>query len=444
MPTRRPGGERTISRVSEPEDETFRASVRDWLTANLPPELVGKGGPGREHELIAERLAWERRLGEAGWIGLGWPEADGGRGLPWRQQVIFHEEYARAGAPGRTGHIGEQLLGPTLLMFGTAEQKARFLPGILAGTTLWCQGYSEPEAGSDLAGLRTRAVLGSDGRWRVDGQKVWTSLAQVADWCFVLARTDFSAERHRGLSCLLVPMRQAGVDVRPIVQLTGTSEFNEVFFSGAVAEDMIGSPGDGWRVAMGTLSVERGVAVFGQQLGFQREFSAVLSLARSGGRLADPDIAARIADAWIGLQVLRFTTEFSSADVAPSIAKLLWSSWHQRLGELAVDVAGPSATLAGPSYELTDEQRLFLFTRADTIYGGSSEIQRNIVAERGLGLPRGLHRLRGHRRAGRTACRDAVAAVAIRAGHLEAADRGAGDVRAGGSGAVRRSGGGAG
>ena len=376
-------------------DEQFRAEVRDWLAANLPPELVGAGGPGREHELVPERLAWERTLGAAGWIGLGWPEADGGRELPWRQQAIFYEEYARAGGPGRVGHIGEQLLGPTLLMFGTAEQKQRFLPGILAGTTMWCQGYSEPEAGSDLAGLRTRAVLGSDGRWRVDGQKVWTSLAQFADWCFVVARTDFSAERHHGLSCLLVPMRQAGVDVRPIVQLTGTSEFNEVFFAGAVADGMIGSPGDGWRVAMGTLGVERGVAVYGQQLGFEREFSAVLSLARG---CADPEIAARLADAWIGLKVLRFTTEAvaSAVPVGPNIAKLLWSSWHQRLGELAVDVMGPSATLAGASYELTDEQRLFLFTRADTIYGGSNEIQRNIVAERGLGLPRELPRLRGH------------------------------------------------
>ena len=432
------------------DDPGFRASVRDWLAANLPPELVGAGGPGREHELVAERLAWERTLGSAGWIGLGWPVADGGRGLPWRQQAIFYEEYARAGAPGRAGHIGEQLLGPTLLLSGTAEQKKRFLPGILAGTTMWCQGYSEPDAGSDLAGLRTRAVLDADGRWRVDGQKVWTSLAQFADWCFVLARTDLAAERHRGLSCLLVPMRQAGVDVRPIVQLTGTSEFNEVFFSGAVADGMIGAPGDGWRVALGTLSVERGVAVFGQQLGFEREFSAMLSLARAEGRCSDPELAARIAEAWIGLQVLRFTTEASygadSPCVTSNIAKLLWSSWHQRLGELAVDVLGPSATLAGPSYELTDEQRLFLFTRADTIYGGSSEIQRNIVAERGLGLPRGLRRLRGYGRAGGAAFSGAVVPGPRRrrGGYLEAAGRGAGAVRARGAGTLWRRGGGAG
>ena len=382
-------------------DDDFRAEVRAWLAAELGGTfraLAGKGGPGREHELVAERLAWERRLGEGGWIGLGWPVADGGRGLPWRQQVIFHEEYARAGAPGRAGHIGEHLLGPTLLMYGSAAQKARFLPGILAGTTMWCQGYSEPEAGSDLAGLRTRATLGHDGQWHVDGQKAWTSLAQFADWCFLLARTEDDSRRHRGLSCLLVPMRQAGVEVRPIVQLTGTSEFNEVFFTDAraAADDVVGAPGDGWRVAMGTLGVERGVSTFGQQLGFQREFEAVLAAARDNGRIDDPDVAARITDAWIGLQVMRFTAEASfgdAADHAPgveaSIAKLLWAPWHQRLGELAVDVLGADATLAGPDYELSAEQRLFLFTRADTIYGGSSEIQRDIVAGRGLGLPRG-------------------------------------------------------
>ena len=376
-------------------DEQFRESVRSWLATNLPPELVGTGGPGREHELVAERLAWERTLGAAGWIGLGWPVADGGRGLPWRQQAIFYAEYARADAPGRVGHIGEQLLGPTLLAFGTASQKARFLPGILAGTTMWCQGYSEPDAGSDLAGLRTRAALGADDRWHIDGQKVWTSLAQVADWCFVLARTDASSSRHHGLSCLLVPMDQPGVTVRPIVQLTGTSEFNEVFFDDAVAAagDVIGEPGDGWRVALGTLSMERGVSTFGQQLGFARELAAVLAAARSSGAASDPVLAARLTDAWIELQVLRFTAEAAFEDgasgVEPNIVKLLWASWHQRLGELAVDVLGPAATVCGPSYDLSDEQRLFLFTRADTIYGGSNEIQRNIVAERGLGLPRG-------------------------------------------------------
>jgi alkylation response protein AidB-like acyl-CoA dehydrogenase len=380
--------------------EEFRRTVREWLEGQLTGEfaaLAGTGGPGREHEFVTERLAWERRLGESGWIGLGWPAADGGRGLPWSQQVIFYEEYARAGGPGRIGHMGEQLLGPTLLMFGTPEQKARFLPGILSGTQMWCQGYSEPEAGSDLAAVRTSARL-RDGEWHVSGQKVWTSLAHVADWCFVLARTDPGAERHRGLSYLLVPMRQPGVEIRPIRQLTGTAEFNEVFFDDARAEAgaVVGAPGDGWRVAMGTLGVERGVSTVGQQMGFQREFESVLAAARANGAIGDPAIAARIADAWMGLQVLRFSaraTLGTPSGAAPgteaNVAKLLWAPWHQRLGELAVDVAGASALLTGPGYDLSPAQRLFLHTRADTIYGGSSEIQRNIIAERRLGLPRG-------------------------------------------------------
>ena len=382
-----------------PDENAFRAEARGWLAENLTGDfapLVGSGGPGREHEFVRERMAWERRLGTDGWIGLGWPEADRGRGLPWRHQVIFSEEYARAGAPARVGHIGEQLLGPTLLMFGTAEQRARFLPGILAGTQLWCQGYSEPGAGSDLAAVSTRARLDGD-QWHLDGQKVWTSLAQFADWCFVLARTDPPAERHRGLSCLLVPMRQPGIEVRPIMQLTGTSEFNELFFDDAraAAADIVGAPGDGWRVAMGTLGVERGVSTFGQQLGFQREFEAVLATARANGAIDDPVLRARLIEAWVGLQVMRYTAMAtlgrSAADVPgteANISKLLWARWHQRLGELAVDVAGPAAIVTGPGYELDNAQRLFLFSRADTIYGGSNEIQRNVIAERALGLPR--------------------------------------------------------
>jgi alkylation response protein AidB-like acyl-CoA dehydrogenase len=385
--------------MAAPDEDTFRAEVRGWLAANLTGEfsaLAGTGGPGREHEFVPERMAWERRLGEGGWIGLGWPESEGGRELPWRHQVIFYEEYARAAAPGRVGHMGEQLLGPTLLMFGTAAQRARFLPGILAGSQLWCQGYSEPGAGSDLAGITTRARL-DGGEWHLDGQKVWTSLAHVADWCFVLARTDPAAQRHRGLSYLLVPMRQPGIEIRPIVQLTGTSEFNEVFFDDARtgADDIVGAPGEGWRIAMGTLGFERGVSTFGQQLGYQREFEAVLATARATGAIDDPDLAARIIEAWVGLQVMRYTTLATLVPVAgrapgteANVVKLIWGPWHQRLGELAVDVAGPAATVVGPGYQLDDAQRLLLFTRAETIYGGSAEIQRTVIAERKLGLPR--------------------------------------------------------
>ncbi|GLZ42005.1 acyl-CoA dehydrogenase family protein [Actinokineospora sp. NBRC 105648] len=379
-------------------DEEFRAEVRGWLEANLGgdfADVVGAGGPGHEHEAHERRMAWERRLGEAGWIGLGWPVEHGGRGLSLVQQVIFHEECARAGAPGRLGHMSEQLVGPTLLAFGTPEQRARLLPGILSGEVLWCQGYSEPGAGSDLAGVRTRAVRRGD-QYEITGQKVWTSLAHLADWCFVLARTDPAESRHRGLSYLLVPMDQPGIEIRPITQITGTSEFNEVFFDGAVTavDNRIGAEGEGWKVAMATLAFERGVATLGQQVGFERELSAVVELARSTGALDDPELRTRVTEAWIGLKVLRYSAIHTMAaagvpGVEGSISKLQWAVWHRDLGELAVDVAGSGALVTdGPPYELTDAQRLFLYTRSDTIYGGTNEVQRNIIAERLLGLPR--------------------------------------------------------
>lgn len=378
-------------------DEEFRRRVREWLTDRLTGEfaaLVGVGGPGREHEHIELRRRWEQELGAAGWIGLGWPRPYG-RGASIAKQVIFFEEYARVGGPGRLSHIGEYLLAPTLIAFGTEEQRQRFLPPIAAATELWCQGYSEPNAGSDLASVQTRAVRDGD-VWRITGQKVWTSLAHIADWCFVLARTDPDAPKRKGLSYLLVPMRQPGIEVRPIRQITGTSEFNEVFFDGAVtaAENIVGEPGDGWRVATGTLAFERGVATLGQQMGFARELAAVFDAARASGVYDDPVWRDAAVDAWIGLQVLRHhalrtlgTPEGQLPGIEASVAKLLWAPWHQRLGELAMTAVGAGATLADGG--LSDAQRLFLFTRADTIYGGSNEIQRNIIADHLLGrVPR--------------------------------------------------------
>ena len=388
-------------------DEAFRAEVRAWLEDALSGEFVGLrglGGPGREHEAFEERVAWDRHLAASGWTCLGWPEEHGGRGLPLLRQVVFHEEYARSGAPARVSHIGEELLGPTLIAFGSDAQRERFLPGIRDVTELWCQGYSEPGAGSDLAAVSTKARLeaGPDGRdqWVVDGQKVWTSLAHVADWCFVVARTEPGSQRHAGLSYLLVPMDQEGVEVRPIEQLTGGSEFNEVFFTGARtdADLVVGEPGDGWRVAMGTLGLERGVSTIGQQVGFGRELDGVVELARRNGTIDDPVIADRLVRARMGLEVMRLNAlrmlsgprrQAQGPDPSASIAKLVWATWHRRLGELAMEVAGPGGiTAAAAPYELDARQRLFLFTKADTIYGGSNEIQRNIIAERVLGLPR--------------------------------------------------------
>jgi len=383
-----------------PQDEEFRRGVRQWLADNLTGRfagLRGAGGPGREHEAHAGRLAWNRHLAAAGWTCLGWPAEYGGRGATLAQQVIFHEEYARSGAPARVGYVGEELLGPTLIAHGTASQRQRFLPAIAAVRELWCQGYSEPGAGSDLAAVATTAAL-DGGEWVITGQKVWTSLAHVADWCFVLARTQAGSRRAAGLSYLLVPMRQPAVTVRPIRQLTGTSEFNEVFFDGARTERgmVVGEVGDGWRVALATLAVERGAATLGQQVGFRRELDRLVELARRTGAAADPVLRDRLARAWIGLEVIRAHALAALAGPAAagagadaSVVKLLWSRWHQELGELAMDVLGaPSMVARGAPYDLDDWQRLFLFSRADTIYGGSGEIQRGIIAERALGLPR--------------------------------------------------------
>ena len=384
------------------EDEAFRQEVADWLAEHLrgPFEpLRFRGGPGDEHMFPEERKAWERELARGGWIGLGWPSAYGGRALSISQQVIFYEEYARAGGPGRMGHIGEGLIGPTLVAFGSDEQRTRFLPGILEGREFWCQGYSEPGAGSDLAAVKTRAHFDEAlGKWLINGQKVWTSLAHESDWCFVLARTEPESRGHHGLSFLLVPMDQPGVSVQPIQQITGTSEFNEVFFDDAQTDAtcMIGAPGDGWKIAMALLGFERGVSTLGQQMQFHNELDEVIRLARSNGAATDPLIRQRLAQAWAGLRVLRYNSlrmlsgpQDGSLRREATIYKLAWSTWHAELGKLAMDVLGPQAEILdrGP-YALSRLQSLFLFTRADTIYGGSNEIQRNIIAERALGMPR--------------------------------------------------------
>ena len=379
-------------------DEAFRTEVRGWLEDALSGEfagLRGSGGPGREHEVFEERLAWHRHLAAANWTCLGWPVEHGGRAATITQQVIFHEEYARANAPRSVNHLGEELLGPTLIEFGTPEQQARFLPKIKAVDELWCQGYSEPGAGSDLAAVSTSARL-VDGEWSVTGQKVWTSLAHVADWCFVVARTEPDSTRHHGLSYLLVPMKQPGVEVRPIVQLTGTAEFNEVFFDDARTDEsmVVGAVGDGWRVAMATLGFERGISTLANQIGFRRELGAVVDLAKETGAYDDPIVRDKLTRFRVRLDVMRAHAERTLASLTSgtpgtesSVAKLLWAHWHRELGELVMDVAGAPSMVEGPD-GLDEWQRMFLFTRADTIYGGSDEVQRNIIAERTLGLPR--------------------------------------------------------
>jgi alkylation response protein AidB-like acyl-CoA dehydrogenase len=298
------------------------------------------------------------------------------------------------------GHIGETLTGPTLIAFGSQQQKQRYLPGILRGEDLWCQGYSEPSAGSDLANVKTRARFDEVGRqWLISGQKVWTSLAHESQYCFVIARTDPASVGHKGLGFFLLAMDQPGIAVRPIQQLTGTSEFNEVFFDDAVCgeHDIVGAPGQGWQVAMGLLGFERGVSTLGQQMLFQNEFDAVLRIARENGAGANPALRQRIADAHVGLRIMRFNSmrmlsgggDDGSLSREAMIYKLYWATWHRNLGKLAMDVLGPeSEILDAAPYALNRLQSLYLFTRADTIYGGTNQIQRNIIAERALGMPR--------------------------------------------------------
>lgn len=383
------------------EDIAFRDEARAWLTEQLEgpwAHVRYRGGPGDEHALVDERKAWGRVLGDAGWSCIDWPAEHGGRGATIMQQVLFNEEYARLGGPGRLGHIGETLAGPTIIHFGTPEQQRKFLEPIRRGEHIWAQGYSEPNAGSDLANVQTRAEL-VGGEWVITGQKTWTSHAHVADWCFVLCRTNLDAPKHRGISYILVPMHQPGVEVRPIKQITGTSEFNEVFFDGARAhvDDVVGGVDGGWRVAMGTLAFERGASTLGQQMAFQNEFDAIVKLACENGAAKDPTIRHRIAEAHVGLRIMRWSalrvlsgaSEGGELPRAAMVSKLYWANWHKRMGELAMDVLGDHADVAEAwPYELSALQRVFLFSRSDTIYAGSDQIQRNIISERALGLPR--------------------------------------------------------
>lgn len=387
-----------------PADEQFRAEVATWLRENLIGEfakLKFRGGPGDEHMYPEERKHWEQKLAEGGWTCIGWPQQYGGRGCSIEQQVIFFEEYARAGAPGRVGHIGEGLAGPTLIAFGNDAQKQKYLPGIRAGQELWCQGYSEPGAGSDLANVKTRARFDAvKNKWIINGQKVWTSLAHESDYCFVIARTDPDSVAHKGLGFFLLKMQQPGIEVRPITQITGTSEFNEVFFDDAEcdADDIVGTPGDGWKVAMGLLGFERGVSTLGQQMQFQNELNDIIAIAKSNGADRNPAIRQRIAKAHTELKIMRYNSMRMLSGSALSdgslqrealIYKLFWATWHREVGELAMDVMGPeSQILEGAPYQLSRLQAMYLFVRSDTIYGGTNQIQRNIIAERGLGMPK--------------------------------------------------------
>ena len=379
-----------------PELKAFREEAADWLQSQLSGPFRAIRGQTNQVDNVEERSAWERAMGEARWSVIGWPEQWGGRGASIAEQVIFAEEYARAKGPPRVGHLGVELIGPTLLALGSEDQKARFLPDIAGGRTIWCQGYSEPGAGSDLANVKTKARLDGS-RYLVDGQKIWTSMGMIADWCFVVARTEPGSAGPKGLSFLLVDMHQPGVEPRPIRQMTGEAEFAEVFFDGAVAkaEDRIGAEGDGWNVAMALLGFERGVSTLAQQMHFRNEFEEILEAAKRNGKARDPIIRQKLARAHAGLKIMRYNAlrmlaggDGGSLSGAAYTYKLYWSRWHRDLGELAMDVLGQEGELGDSEERMPPLPTMYLISRADTIYAGTDQIQRNIIAERALGLPR--------------------------------------------------------
>jgi alkylation response protein AidB-like acyl-CoA dehydrogenase len=397
-----------------PEAEQFRTEIRGWLDDNLPS---GWGSPGfamTKEERRQFNQAWTEKLHRGGWICASWPTEYGGKGLTLLQQVVLNEEFARAEAPLRADFFGDTLVGPTIMQWGTEEQKRQFIPRILAGTISWCQGFSEPDAGSDLASLQTRAVLDGD-EWVIDGQKVWTTQAQYADYIFLLARTNAEAPKHAGISYLLVPMRQEGIEVRPIKQIDGSADFNEVFFTDARCpkENVVGGVDNGWKVAMTTLGFERGSSATTGHRRFARELDAIVKEAQARGKAADPLIRQRLARAWSNIKIMEINGYRSltdalhgthHAEALGACNKMFWSETHQETTELAMDILGmdaqilqgdpggsevfPGVRRGAANYPVGDLQALFFFSRSETIWGGTAQIQRNIVGERILGLPK--------------------------------------------------------
>ncbi|CAN5355174.1 acyl-CoA dehydrogenase [soil metagenome] len=402
--------------------EEFRTEIRSWLVENLPDGWFDDDqNPTGVEMSDAERkqfnLEWPQKLFEGGWICATWPAEYGGKGLTTMQGVALSEEFARAKAPMRGDFFGDTLVGPTLLQWGTEEQKQEFLPGILQGKTRWCQGFSEPNSGSDLASLKASAVLDGD-EWVINGQKVWTTQGHHADYCFLLTRTDPDGPKHKGISYLLVPMKQPGVEVRGITQPDGTAEFCEVFFDDARCpkDNVVGGVNNGWKVANSTLAFERGQSATTGYRRFEEEYRLLVEVATENGAIRDPHVRQRLAQYYTKIQILRInglrnlTSTLNSSKDMGTIAlgatnKMFWSEMHQRAMELALDIFGAGSMLidTGPSvgswpgaardkrrdgYPVSPMMSSFFFSRSETIWGGTSQIQRNIVGERVLGLPR--------------------------------------------------------
>ena len=398
--------------------EAFRSEVRAWLEANLPEGWFDDGFAMDNDAKLEFQANWTRKLFEGGWICATWPKEFGGRGLTTMQGVVVAEEFHRAGAPLRADFFGDTLVGPTILQWGTEEQKKFFLPKILSGEIAWCQGFSEPDAGSDLANLNTKAELDGD-EWVINGQKIWTTQGFVANYIFVLCRTDNDAPKHKGISYLLCPMDQPGIEVRPIEQVDGSAEFAEVFFTDARCpkDNVVGGVNNGWKVAMTTLGFERGTSATPGYRRFEKELDAIVAIAKRNGAINDPLIRQRIAAAWSKVHLMRIAglrtltavvQEKKDLGVAALGAtnKMFWSEYHQQVMELAIDILGmdgqtltgdPTIEEAVPGYGArrtsarypsSTLQSGFFFSRSETIWGGTSQIQRNIVGERVLGLPK--------------------------------------------------------
>jgi len=382
--------------------ETFRAELRQWLEANLPADLRGRAFASSRcaPDEVEKLRAWQKRMHGAGYVGMDWPTAFGGRGVSIVEQIILYQEMARAGSPQFVNRGGVSMLGPTLMKHGTPAQQRRFLPHILTADELWCQGFSEPNAGSDLANLQTRATRRGD-RFAVKGQKVWTSMAHVADWCFLLARSDPGAPRHKGLSFLLVDMRSPGITIRPLRQMTGEAEFNEVFFDDVAvpAENLVGVEHGGWAVAMTTLMYERDLLTFIRHISLKNALERLVGLVRDRGRSGDPVVRQQVAGLWIGEQVLQLnayrslTKILRGGEPGPegSTSKLFWSQLDQELAETASRLLGPHGQIWEGTPEAPDGGHWAyyeLLAQASTIRAGTSEILRNILAERVLGLPK--------------------------------------------------------
>lgn len=384
-----------------PEDEQYRQKLRTWLEAHVPQERP----PKDQDAEFAFRRAWQRQLYAGGLVGINWPKEYGGQGATLIQQAIYAQEMARARAPQPANGLGISIVGPTLIHHGTEEQKKRYIPKILNADEIWCQGFSEPNSGSDLASLQTKAVLDGDD-FVVNGQKIWTSMGQYADWCILLVRTDTNAPKHRGISFLLVDMQSPGVKVRPLKQITGNSEFNETFFDNVRVpkQNLVGALNEGWRVAMTTLTYERGISSLATQVRIKQQLDAMVDYARTTRRNGhtlshDPVLRQSLAAAHIRVEIMLLnlyrgiTSRLRGQPPGPeaSLDKLYWSEMDKWMQELGMELQGPYAQLMHDSkYAIPgDWQYNFLRSRAGTIYSGTSEIQKNIIGERVLGLPKG-------------------------------------------------------